>query len=127
LLYRLKYSCAYIGLVSFRGTVNHPDFVRGSPQVITHSLETWTVKEARNCDKADYSSVRRRIVIKNLPCSPTPEINVEVTQVFSMSAAATFHPQPMQVSTAWLIPFLRRPACFETNCQERSLHQISTG
>src|SRR5271157_3207596 len=74
--------------MTFWGAVDDPDVVPGTPEVIAHLLEAWTVEESGHRNEADNSPVRSRRAIKNLPGGPAPEVDVEIAEMLGVGADA---------------------------------------
>src|SRR5271154_6041117 len=79
-------------------TIDHPDFITVAPQILSHLLEARAIQEPGNCNEArDAISILfglpRRIMpagTEDLQRRPTPEIDVEVLKMVTMSACLPF-------------------------------------
>src|ERR1044072_3070737 len=88
LLHCLKNSRADFGLMTFRGAIYYPNLSSYAAKILAHSVEYWSIKEARYSNEAGYPGIPVGIVIKNLPCCPAPEIDIKVTQVLYMRTSS---------------------------------------
>ena len=80
----------YFRLMSLGRAVDDPDVVTGAAEVIPHLLKPRAAKETGNRDVADDASAALWVVIEDFPRRPTPEIDIQISQVLAVSAYSPF-------------------------------------
>src|ERR1043166_1152503 len=80
LLDALKYARIDLRLISFRGAIDYPNVVAFLPKVIAHALKTEPTQKPSRCNKTHDAFAMVRMVVKDLPCRPPPEKNIESAQ-----------------------------------------------
>ena len=83
----MKHPGGHLGLVALWRAVDDPDSIGSSPQVRAHGGEAGAVQEASDGDER-YDAFVGRMVLKDLPRRPTPEVDVRVVEVLYVGAGA---------------------------------------
>src|ERR1700674_5089859 len=76
--------------MAFRRAVNDPNVVASASHVVAHFLESGSPEKARHCDEANNPCVVCRVMVKDLPCRPTPEVDIEIAEVLAVRSGAPF-------------------------------------
>src|SRR5260370_5307409 len=74
--------------MTLRRAVDRTNLIARSPTVVAHLLKTGSVEKAGNTDKANGPVAGCRMVIKDFPRRPSPEIDVKIAKMLRMHTHA---------------------------------------